>query len=179
MSKKVGCRTQAVYHFDNSDQHIALIVSFLREQAVLPTCMLAILRRSGDVGLLLVLDGGLLEVLGRISSGVLLLGELGATVDLVLLLGGGLAAVLGGAVGGVGFGLEAVDFGLGFGDVLLREMLVYAAKLRYHYHGSSPPWSCSPGSPSSRRASASASRRRQGCRSAAWAGRRQCGPGSR
>jgi hypothetical protein len=52
------------------------------------------LRRCGNLGLLLVLDGGLLVAVG------------------------GLAAVLGGAVGGVGFGLEAVDLGLGLCDVL-------------------------------------------------------------
>lgn len=73
------------------------------------------LRRCGDLGLLLVLDGGLLEVLGGVGGGVLLLGELSAGVGVAV---GGLAAVLGGAVGGVGFGFEAVDLGLGFGDVL-------------------------------------------------------------
>lgn len=82
---------------------------------------LATLRRSRDVRLLLVLDGSLLEVLGSVVRGVLLLRGLGAgagaAVD-ALLLGGGLAGGLGGAVGGVGFGLEALDVGLGFGDVL-------------------------------------------------------------
>lgn len=91
------------------------------ESTVLPLSKLAILRRS-DIRLLLVLDGSLLEVLGCVGSGVVLLGELGAGAGVAvnaLLLGGGLAAaVLGGAVGGVGFGLEALDFGLGFCDVL-------------------------------------------------------------
>jgi hypothetical protein len=63
------------------------------------------LRRCGNLGLLLVLDGGLLEVLGGIVAGA------GVAV-------GRLAAVLGGAVGGVGLGLEAVDLGLGLCDVL-------------------------------------------------------------
>jgi hypothetical protein len=75
------------------------------------------LRRCGNLGLLLVLDGGLLEVLGGVVGGVLLLGGLGAGAGVVAV--GGLAAVLGGAVGGVGFGLEAVDFGLGLCDVLV------------------------------------------------------------
>jgi hypothetical protein len=75
------------------------------------------LRRCGNLGLLLVLDGGLLEVLGGIVGGVLLLGGLGAGAGVAV--GGGLAGVLGGAVGGVGLGLEAVDFGLCLGDVLL------------------------------------------------------------
>lgn len=94
------------------------------KSTVLPlsSVKLAILRRS-DIRLLLVLDGGLLEVLGGVGSGVLLLGELGAGAGVAvdaLLLGGGLAAaVFGGAVGGVGFGFEALDFGLGFGDVLV------------------------------------------------------------
>jgi hypothetical protein len=75
----------------------------------------AFLRRCGNLGLLLVLDGGLLEVLGGIVGGVLLLGGLGAGAGVAV---GGLAAVLGGAVGGVCFGLEAVDLGLGLCDVL-------------------------------------------------------------
>jgi hypothetical protein len=74
------------------------------------------LRRCGNLGLLLVLDGGLLEVLGGVVSGVVLLRGLGAGAGVVAV--GGLAAVLGDAVGGVGFGLEAVDFGLGLCDVL-------------------------------------------------------------
>jgi hypothetical protein len=66
------------------------------------------LRRCGDVRLLLVLDGGLLDTVG----------------GLVDLLGTGVGAAVGGllllAVGvdGLGLGLEAVDLGLGLGDVL-------------------------------------------------------------
>jgi hypothetical protein len=74
------------------------------------------LRRCGDLGLLLVLDGGLLEVLGGVGGGVLLLGELGAGAGVAV---GGLAGVFGGAVGGVGLSLEAVDLGLGLCDVLM------------------------------------------------------------
>jgi hypothetical protein len=75
------------------------------------------LRRCGNLGLLLVLDGGLL-VLGGVVGGILLLGGLGAGAGVAV---GGLATVLGGAVGGVGFGLEAVDLGLGLCDVLDRD----------------------------------------------------------
>ena len=59
------------------------------------------LRRCGNLG---VLDGGLLDAVG----------------GLVDLLGAGAGALLllGVAVDGLGFGLEAVDFGLGLGDVL-------------------------------------------------------------
>lgn len=97
------------------------IMPHLPHHALALALALATLRRSRDVRLLLVLDGSLLEVLGSVGGGVLLLRGLGAgagaAVD-ALLLGGGLAGGLGGAVGGVGFGLEALDFGLGFGDVL-------------------------------------------------------------
>lgn len=62
------------------------------------------LRRCGDVSLLLVLDSGLLDAVGGIVD------LLGAGAGALLLL-----AV---AVDGLGLGLEAVDFGLGLGDVL-------------------------------------------------------------
>ena len=77
------------------------------------------LRRCGDLGLLLVLDGGLLKVLGGVGGGVLLLRDLSSGAGVAV---SGLAAVLGGTVGGVGLGFEAVDLGLGFGDVLLRKV---------------------------------------------------------
>jgi hypothetical protein len=74
------------------------------------------------LGSLLVLDGSLLQVLGNISGGVLLLGELGgrgsrAVNGLVLLCG-----LAGGVCGAVGacilLGLKALDFLLSLLDVL-------------------------------------------------------------
>jgi len=71
------------------------------------------LRRCGNVSLLLVLDCGLLDAVG----------------GFVDLFGTGVGAAVGGllllavAVDGLGLGLEAVDLGLGLGDVL-GDMLV-------------------------------------------------------
>ena len=62
------------------------------------------LRRCGNVSLLLVLDGGLLDAVG-------------GPVDL-LGAGAGALLLLAVAVDGLGLGLEAVDFGLSLGDVL-------------------------------------------------------------
>jgi hypothetical protein len=63
------------------------------------------LRRCGDVGLLLVLDGGIFDAVGGL-------------VDLVGTVGGLLLLAVAVAVDGLGLGLEAVDLGLGLGDVL-------------------------------------------------------------
>ena len=58
------------------------------------------LRRCGDLG---VLDGGLLDAVGGLVD---LLGAVGRLLLLAV------------AVDGLGLGLEAVDLGLGLGDVL-------------------------------------------------------------
>lgn len=79
------------------------------------------LGRSGNVGLLLLLNGSLLEILRGVVGGILLLRQLGAGAGVAidaLLLGGGLAAVLGVAVGSLGLSLKTLDLGLSLGDVL-------------------------------------------------------------
>ena len=67
------------------------------------------LRRCGGVG---VLDGGLLDAVGGLVD---LLGAVGRLLLLAV------------AVDGLGLGLEAVDLGLGLGDVL-GDVLVLAYK---------------------------------------------------
>jgi hypothetical protein len=76
------------------------------------------LRRCGDVSgrLLLVLNGGFLDAVGGFVD---LLGAGGGAGAVLLLL----AAV---AVDGLGLGFEAVDFGLGLGDVLGRVVSEFA-----------------------------------------------------
>jgi hypothetical protein len=73
------------------------------------------------LGSLLVLDGGLLQVLGNISSSVVLLSELsgrgGRAVDGLVLLCG-LASRVCGTVGSILLGLETGDLLLGLVDVL-------------------------------------------------------------
>jgi hypothetical protein len=80
------------------------------------------LRSSLCLGRLLVLNRGLLEVVGSISSGVLLLGQLGGcrcgAVDSLVLLGG-LAGRVCGAIGAlVLLSLETLNLLLGLLDVL-------------------------------------------------------------
>lgn len=97
------------------------------------------LRRCGNVSLLLVLEGDLLEAVGDLlGAGV------GAAVGALLLFGG--------AVDGLGLGFEAVDFGLSLGDVL-EDMLVAGIEWTLRADVYEPPWSWRPGSPSSRQAS--------------------------
>ena len=67
------------------------------------------LRRCGNLG---VLDGGLLDAVGGLVD---LLGAVGRLLLLAV------------AVDGLGLGLEAVDLGLGLGDVL-GDVLVLAYK---------------------------------------------------
>ena len=111
------------------------------------------LRRCGNLG---VLNGGLLDAVGGLVD---LIGAVGRLLLLAV------------AIDGLGLGLEAVDLGLGLGDVL-RDVLVSVYKRDGSSKDGLPLWSCSPGSPSRRRASPSASRRQRERRSAAWEGRR-------
>lgn len=76
---------------------------------------------------LVVLDGGLLQIIGNVSSSVLLLSELGGwgsgAVDGLILLCG-LAGSVCGAVGGILLSFKACDFLLGFLDVLRQCQLI-------------------------------------------------------
>lgn len=80
----------------------------------------------GSGSLVLVLDASLLELLGRVESSVLLLGELrlgvSTAVDLLVLRSGLLGSVLGAGVGTVRLSsLKLLDLLLGLFDVLWED----------------------------------------------------------